>query len=75
MEWADVLHEEKCGGARPTWRDRIEEPKVGETYRVEDYLTGEVTYEVVTEENIRTIRWWLFSPDNDMYSVRKSVRN
>ena len=73
MEFADILHEWKCGG-KPDWRDEIDEPKIGETYRIEDYLTGEVTYEVVTEENIRTIRWWLFSPDNDMYHVRKSVR-
>lgn len=71
MEWADFLNEWKCGGPEPDWRDEIEEPQIGETYRVEDYLTGEVTYEVVTKENIRTIRWWLFSPDNDMYSVRK----
>lgn len=74
MEFADFLNEWKCGGSKADWRDEIDEPKVGETYRVEDNLTGEVTYEVVTEDNIRTIRWWLFSPDNDMYSVRKSVR-
>ena len=47
MEWADVLHEEKCGGPRPTWRDRIDPPEIGETYRIEEYLTGEVRYEVV----------------------------
>ena len=74
MEWADVLHEEKCGGPRPTWRDRIDPPEIGETYRIEEYLTGEVRYEVVTQENVRRIRYLLFDPDNDMYSVTKSVR-
>ena len=75
MEWADVLEREKCGGARPTWRDEIEAPKIGEIYRVKDYCTDKVEYVTVTEDNTKWIRWALTSPDNDMYSVTKSVRN
>ena len=74
MEWADVLHEEKCGGPKPDWRDEIEGPKIGEIYRVKYYCTDEVEYMTVTEDNIKWIRWALTSRDNDMYSVTKSVR-
>ncbi len=69
-EWADVLHEEKCGGERERPEKKRSTVKIGDKYKVYfcDSFEG---VEVITAENKAWFEFQMNDPECDTWWFEK----